>query len=721
MAEIYTNRELSWLKFNERVLEEAARPEVPFCERLNFLTIYQSNLDEFFRVRVGSLVDMNSVTPEERENKTNMTPSEQIEAVLKDVRRIDKRKEEIYDTLIKEAGEQGIHIVNFKELAPEETQKLEEFFDEEIEILLSPHIVGRLQPFPFIRNCEIHAVAALVKKSAPEGAGRARLGIISCGIKSLPRLIRVSKDENRFILLENLILHCMDRIFRNYRVEAAGLIRVVRNADIDTDSLYDEGIDYREFMSDVMKHRRLMSPVRIDTSHKFNPEMLTELCTEVGVSPNAVFASKKPLDMSFLSEISKMLRDKTELFYEHRSPQRPADIIFNQPMIDQIKQKDRLFAYPYDSMQPFLRLLREAASDPAVMSIKMTLYRVAKNSQVVEYLIDAAENGKDVMVLLELKARFDEENNIAWSERLEEAGCQVMYGLNGIKVHSKLCLIVRNGEKGPEYISHIGTGNFNEVTARLYTDYSLLTANQEIGENVAAVFQSLSMDETLSESPLLLVAPKCFRKPVIKMIDDEIEAAKNGQDAYIGIKINSLTDKDIIDELAKASKAGVKIDMVVRGICCMRPGIDNETENIRVISIVGRYLEHSRIYIFGRGEREKMYIASADFMTRNTVRRVEVATPILDKDVQKKIRSMFELMLKDNVQSWALKSDGTYERITAGDEKINSQDIFSMRAYKKAAESKTVTPPPISGGENKTEAVKGRSGGFFARLFKRKG
>ena len=690
MEKVYANRELSWLKFNERVLEEADRKNVPLCERLNFISIYQSNLDEFFRVRVGSLVDMMAVDPEKKDNKTNMTAGEQLEAVMKDVRRLDKRKEEIYESLIGELKEQGVEVVSFENLEEDEKERLGKYFDEKVELLLSPHIVGHLQPFPFIRNCEIHAVAALRKKNASENGGKLKLGIISCSLNVLPRMIKLSGKENRFVLIEDLILNCIERVFRNYKVEDRSLVRIIRNADIDADSLYDEEIDYREFMSELMKHRRHMAPVRMEVSSKIQTELCGEFCREVEIDQSAVFVSGIPLDLTFLSAIQKMLRDRPELFYKHRSPQKPAQIIFNRPIMDQVKEGDKLLCYPYDSMKPFLRMLREAATDPDVLSIKMTLYRVAKNSQVVEHLIEAAENGKDVHVLLELKARFDEENNIAWSQRLEEAGCQVIYGLNGIKVHSKLCLIVRKGEDGPEYISYIGTGNFNEMTARLYTDYGLLTADKRIGQNVSAVFQSLALDETLQESDLLLVAPNCLRKPVINMIEDEIEKAKAGKEAYIGVKINSLTDKDIMDKLIEASQAGVRIDMVIRGICCLNPGIEGKTENIRVISIVGRFLEHSRIYIFGSGEDEKMYISSADFMTRNTERRVEVAVPILDKEIHGKIRSMFRLMLKDNAQAWELQHDGSYIRVKNNEKELNSQELFCKMAYENANSDSSV-------------------------------
>ncbi len=676
MKKIYANRELSWLKFNERVLEEAARKEVPLCERLNFISIYQSNLDEFFRIRVGSLVDLMQVEPNNRENKTNMTPGEQKAAVMKDVRRLDARKEEIYKGLLKEIKEQGIELVCFDELSYEEQKLVESFFDSRFEPMLSPLIVGKLQPFPFIRNCETHAVAALRKKNSAGKGKNLKLGIVSCHLGGIPRLIRIHENKNKFILSEELILNCLDRIFKNYKVEQSALVRIIRNADIDADSLYDEGIDYRQFMSDLVKYRRHMAPVRLEISKELDKELFSEFFKEIVLDPDEIFVSGIPFDLSFFSNVNNMLRDHTELFYEYRSPQNLSGLPYGKSILEQVKEKDRLLCYPYHSMQTFLSMLREAATDPDVFSIKITLYRVAKNSSVIEHLIEAADNGKDVQVLLELKARFDEENNIFWSQRLEAAGCKVIYGLNGIKVHSKLCLIVKNGKEGPEYFTYIGTGNFNEVTARLYTDFALLTSNRAIGENTAAVFQALAMDETLSKSPYLLVAPKCFRNEVVRLIDTEIEKAKAGREAYIGIKINSLTDKILIDKLVEASSAGVKIDMIVRGICCMNPKVPGKTDNIRVISIVGRFLEHSRLYIFGTEGEDKIYISSADFMTRNMQRRVEAAVPILDKDIQDKLKDMFRIMLKDNRQAWELQADGRYERVENDEALLNSQEYF---------------------------------------------
>ena len=683
MEQVYVNRELSWLKFNERVLEEAARPDVPLCERLNFLSIYQTNLDEFFMVRVGSLVDQMALDQTIRDNKTNLTSQEQLVAILEDVRRLGRRKEEIYASLMHELETYGLRIVDFHKISPEESRRLETYFDEKVALLLSPLIVGKRQPFPFIRNQEIYAVAALRKKG--DKKRKIKLGIISCSPNVLPRLIRVSEQENTFMLAEELILHCINRVFKNYTVESKSLVRITRNGDMDTDALYDEDLDYREFMADVLKRRKRQTPVRMEMSREMGMDLVARLCDEMEVSRNAVFRSSTPLDFSFFSQFQDSLHGHAEMFYPHRSPQKPDQITYDRPILDQIQEEDKLLCYPFDSMQPFLRMLHEAANDPKVLSIKMTLYRVAKQSQVVDSLMEAAENGKDVQVLLELKARFDEENNIARSRQLEEAGCQVIYGLNGYKVHSKLCLIVRQGPDGPRYISQIGTGNYNEKTAKQYTDYAIMTADQSIGQNVAAVFQTLALGETLSESNELMVAPKCLQNRILDLIQQEIDQARAGNEAYIGVKINSLTDKTIIDKLIEASKAGVRIDMIIRGICCMLPGIPGMTDNIRVRSIVGRFLEHSRIYLFGKGEREKLYISSADFMTRNTLRRVEVAVPILDDGIRQQIRFMFETMLQDNTQAWELQSDGFYRRAPMEGAPVNSQELFYQMAYDRAS------------------------------------
>ena len=675
---VYANRELSWLKFNERVLEEAARKDVPLAERLSFLSIYQSNLDEFFRVRVGTHVDQMHSDQEIRDNKTNMTSAEQIQCIFAAVHRLNTRKDEIFTELMMELEDAGVRIVDFHTIDEEESRHLEGFFDREVAPLLSPIVVDKRQPFPFLRNQEIYAAAVLKKPNKK----KERVGIVACSSSALPRLVQVSERPKTYMLSEELILHFISKIFSNYEIKAKSLLRVSRNADIDADALYDEDLDYREFMSGLMKKRRRLAPIRLEMSRDLDKRIVKLLCKHLETEEYAVFKNNTPLDLSYLFMLQNTLRGNSALFYPHRSPRQPASIQRQIPVLDQVRESDKLLSYPYESIKPFLVMLHEAANDPKVVSIKMTLYRVAKDSQVVEALCGAAENGKDVLVLVELKARFDEENNIEWSRRLEEAGCTVIYGLNGYKVHSKLCLITRMGESGqPEYYTQIGTGNYNEKTARLYTDYSVLTHDQEIGRNAAQVFQALAMGETLKKSGPLLVAPHCLQNRVLEMIDEQIALAKRGEEAYIGVKINSLTDKKIIDALMAASQAGVKIEMVVRGICCLLPGVPGKTENIRIVSIVGRFLEHSRIYIFGTGKQCKIYIASADFMTRNTLRRVEVAAPIRDEALQEEILSAFDVMLRDNCQAWNLCSDGVYRRNRNDQPKLNAQETFFQQAY----------------------------------------
>lgn len=643
MSSIYMNRELSWLKFNERVLEEAENPEVPLCERLTFASIYQSNLDEFFMVRVGSLYDQTLLDKKIRENKTGMTSQEQIDAILKRTKQINKRKEAVYEELMERVAEQGIRILRFNELDEEGAAYLERYFESEIAPLISPTVVGRRQPFPFLRNKEIYAVAVLGSKGKKD-----RLGIIPCTSNIFGRLIAVPGMQGTYMLAEELILHFAPAVFKGYKIKSKSLLRITRNADIDADALYDEDLDYREFMEGLIKQRKKLAPIRLELSRDIDKKGIVVLCEYLELDESHVFISSTPLDLSFVFQIQDLLRKHTELYFPKRTPQRSDQFQDGKSIIEQIREEDKLLSYPYESIRPFLHLLTEAAEDPDVISIKMTLYRVAKQSKVVEALIEAAENGKEVVVLVELRARFDEENNIGWSRLLEDAGCQVIYGLDGYKVHSKLCLITRKNGGQVEYITQIGTGNYNEKTSRLYTDLSLMTANVEIGLEASNVFQALSKGEVVEHSEHLLVAPKCLQNKVLAMLDEEIAHARNGEEAYAGFKLNSLTDKKIIDKLIEASEAGVKIDMVVRGICCLIPGVEGKTENIRIISIVGRFLEHSRIYIFGNSKRRKYYIASADFMTRNTVRRVEVAAPVYDERLQNKLQDMFDIMLADN-------------------------------------------------------------------------
>lgn len=676
---VYMNREISWLKFNERVLEEAESNKNPLCERLSFVSIYQSNLDEFFMVRVGSLIDQMLLDSHIRENKTDMTAGEQIDAVLERVHTLNERKDIVYGKLMGRLEEYNVRIVDFKNIDRSENEHLEEYFNSEIAPFLSPVIVGERQPFPFLKNKEIYAAAVLEKKS-----GKKKIGIIPCGNGVIPRLIEVSKNSGTYILSEELILHFAPAVFKEYTVKSKSLLRVTRNADIDADALYDEDIDYREFMADIIKQRKRLSPVRIELSRELDREIVKKLCKYMDTDQKYVFRNISPLDLSFVFELQDHLRQKSELFYPKRIPQKSAQFTEGKSVLAQIGESDKFLAYPFDSIKPFLNMLHEAAADKKVVSIKMTLYRVAKNSEVVNALIEAAENGKDVLVLVELKARFDEENNIEWSRRLEAAGCTVIYGLNGFKVHSKLCLITKNINGNPEYFTQIGTGNYNEKTARLYTDLCLMTADQTIGKDANDVFNALSSDTTVKSSDALLVAPNCLQNRVMEMIDEQIKLAESGKEAYIGVKINSLTDKTIIDGLIRASNAGVRTELAVRGICCLIPGVKGETENIRVVSIVGRFLEHSRIYIFGKGKSAKIYIASADFMTRNTLRRVEVAAPVYDERIREQIVYMFDRIMSDNVQAREMDSCGNYIRVENDNEKNNSQEHFCDMAYEQA-------------------------------------
>ena len=677
---IYMNRELSWLKFNERVLEEAENPENPLCERLTFASIYQSNLDEFYMVRVGSLVDQMLLAKDIRENKTNMTPEEQLDAILARTKKLNRKRDVVYEEIMENLEQYGVHMLNFHKIEKEDRNYLERYFEAEVAPVISPSIVGKRQPFPFLRNKEIYAVVVLETKK-----GKEKLGIIPCSSAGIQRLIPVPGKTGTYMLSEELILHFVSKIFKGYHIKAKSLLRVTRNADIDADALYDEDLDYREFMVELIKARKKLAPIRLELSREMDGDVVETLCEYLEVDKNYVFRGDIPLDLSFVFQIQDGLRKRTELFYEKRIPQKSPLFNSHEPILDQIAKKDRFLSYPYESIKPFLTMLHEAANDEDVVSIKMTLYRVAKQSKVVEALIEAAENGKEVFVLVELKARFDEENNIGWSRLLEDAGCHVIYGLDGYKVHSKLCQIMKKKDGNVEYYTQIGTGNYNEKTARLYTDLSLMTADPKIGMEAARVFQALAMGETVEDMEYLLVAPRCLQNKVLAMIDEEIEHAKAGEPAYIGLKMNSLTDKRIMSKLVEASCAGVHIDMVIRGICCLIPGVKGQTENIHIISIVGRFLEHSRIYIFGTQERARIYISSADFMTRNTLRRVEVAAPIEDPDIRMQIQEMFVTMLSDNRKARSMNNKGIYKIEPSDNAPLNSQEVFLQQAYDNAA------------------------------------
>lgn len=685
----YENRELSWLKFNERVLDEASDKDVPLCERLSFASIFQSNLDEFFMVRVGSLHDQMLFSETKRESKTNMTAGEQLSHIFKAARDLTRKKDHTYRHLMDELKEYGVELLNFSDIEYDDAVYLENYFKEQIMPILSPQVVGKKQPFPFIKNKEIYAVALLGSKS------NEKVGLVPCSNGILKRLISILSERNKYMLVEELILHFMPIIFEKYQIKSKSLIRIIRNADIDVDeAVDDEDTDYRDMMEKLIRQRKKLCPVKMEYSRVLDEKIIHNLCKELNLNHEQIYYSESPLELSFVFGLQDALRNNKNLFYERHIQKNPSWYVSGKSVISQVEEADRFISYPYESMQPFIRMLQEAGEDEKVVSIKMTLYRVAKNSQIVESLISAAENGKEVVVLVELRARFDEENNIEWSRRLEDAGCRIIYGLDYTKVHSKLCLITYREEGQIKYVTQIGTGNYNEKTSKLYTDLSIITANKQIGMEAAYVFTRLCMGEFVDETNYLLVAPKCMKSKILNYMDKEIEIARAGGKAYVGAKINSLTDKEIIDKLIECSRAGVRVEMIVRGICCLIPGVKGHTENISVISIVGRYLEHSRVYIFGTPDRDNIYISSADFMTRNMERRVEIAAPIYDDSIKTRIRNMFHIMECDTVKARQLCSDGNYVHRTIADIKdftdeeweqaseglrINSQEYFAAR------------------------------------------
>ena len=672
----YTNRELSWLQFNERVLNEAGNPRVPLAERLTFASIYQTNLDEFFMVRVGTLMVQMHADEDVRENKTNMTSAEQVAAILEHAKALERKKARIYEQLMGELEPQGVRIINFNKLSKEEGDSLEAYFNHHIAPFLSPMIIGKQQPFPFLNNRELYAIVLLTNKN-----GKNKTGIVACTNSVFKRLIEIPGRPGYFMLCEELILHFVSKLFKKYMIREKSIMRITRNADIDAVDVYDEDLDYRDMMEHLVKRRTRLSPVRLELSRNIDEKAKEEVANYLGMDTSHIIKVYTPLDLSFVFELQDYLRDKQELFYNKRSPQRPASLNPKESILEQVSKKDVLLSYPFESMKPFLKMLHEAAEDPSVVSIKMTLYRVAYRSKVIEALIEAAENGKEVVVLVELRARFDESNNIEMSRRLEEAGCRIIYGLGQYKVHSKLCLITRNLPEGISYITQIGTGNYNEKTSRLYTDLSLITSDFEIGAEAAGVFQSLLLGETVEETRHLLVAPNCLQNKVLAMIDEEIEKVKAGGNGYIGFKINSLTDKTIIKKIIEASQAGVKVELIVRGICCLKPEIEGYTDNITVVSVVGRFLEHSRIYRFGKGEGEKIYISSADFMTRNTTRRVEVAAPVYNEVLKERLKHIFDTIMLDDEKGKEQNSQGLYVDRSINEVKLNSQELFYDEAY----------------------------------------
>jgi len=676
----YDNRELSWLKFNARVLEEARDENTPLFERLRFVQIFCSNLDEFFMIRVGSLHDKLLYEPKDRENKTNMNAKEQLSAIAKRVKALLPIKDEAYSEIMRGLTAYGVEHLNEDALTPEEDAFLKAYFMREVRPLLFTGVVDKKHPVPFLKNGGIYIGCRIRKKT--DASGKYTFGILPAS-DNLPRVVFLP-GTGKFLLIEELIRRYAKQVFSNFDIISKCIFRVTRNADIEIDEgLFDHDVDFRDIMSKLVKKRKKLRPVRLEFQDSPDSETVSVLAKILDVSDNYVFKQTAPLSMGFISVLEKRLEKQSELFFDPLVPQRSAAILPDVPLIEQIKQHDILLNYPYENINHFINLLEEAAVNPDVSSIKITLYRVARDSKIINALNKAAENGKDVLALVELRARFDEENNIGWSKQLEEAGVTVIYGLEELKVHSKLLLITLRDGNNVRYITQVGTGNYNERTSRLYTDLTLMTADEDFGSDASVVFNALMVGSTVESTNRLLVAPKGLKSRIVSFIDNEITY---GRDGYIGIKINSLTDRDLIEKLAEASRAGVTVELIVRGICCLIPGVEGATENIRVISIVGRFLEHSRIYIFGRGDRRRVYISSADFMTRNTERRVEVAAPILDTSLADRVCDIFSTMLADNVKARELGEDGKYTRVSsAGKLPLNSQLYFYDEAYKAAA------------------------------------
>ena len=656
----YENRELSWLRFDERILDEARNVNVPLCERMSFVSIFQKNLDEFYMIRVGSFQEQfvySKNKKDKKDNKTNMTAKEQLHHIFKETRRLMEKKDKTYYRIMEGLKEQHVEIADIDKIKYEDRLYLQKYFQDSILPVLSPQVVGKKQSFPFLNNEEIYAVAAI------RSGKREKIAFVPCSNGILKRLVPILSNPNKYVLVEDLILYFLPKIFNNYQMKSSSLIRIIRNADIDVDEALDnEDVDYRKSMEKLIKKRKMLQAVKLEYYKASDDWIISLLQEKLMLKKRQLFYSQAPLEFSFLSQIRDQLRGKKELFYNRHIPKIANDFMQGTSIMSQVEKSDRLLCYPYESMSPFIKLLSEACEDESVISIKMTLYRVAKNSQIVETLINAAENGKEVVVLVELRARFDEENNIGWSRVLEEAGCRVLYGLDHTKVHSKMCIITYQGKNKVRYITQIGTGNYNEKTAKLYTDLSLMTADRSIGMEAAATFSKLCMGEFIHDTKHLLVAPKSMKDKILEYMNQEIDAVHQGMTGFIGIKINSLTDKEIIDKLIECSKEGVQIQLIVRGICCLIPDIKGYTDNISVISIVGRFLEHSRIYIFGTAQRDHIFIASADFMTRNMERRVEIAAPIYDERLKERVRNMFHIMQCDTVKAKQLTRSGKYKK-----------------------------------------------------------
>lgn len=698
------NRELSWLRFDQRVLEEARDKSVPLLERMKFVAIFTSNLDEFFMIRVGSLYDMVQTDEKHRDSRSGMTPQEQLDAIYEAVAPLYKERDKTYTEIKKELSPYGVCGLDFKELEADEKKYVKKYFKEQILPVLSPQIVDSSHPFPHLLNKDIYVTASLNKKEQ-------MLGIVPVPTY-VSDILMLPGHDIRYIRMEKVIMEYLHLVFDQYEVSDPNYICVTRNADVSpNDEALEVTDDFRKLMQNTLHKRRRMAVVRLETAEKLSAKMQEYFCEKFKITPAQIFRTKMPMKLDYMFSIAGNLPEsmKRSLVYEPFSPQKSAHVQEGS-MLKQVKKQDILLFYPYESMDPFLKLIKDASADPNVMTIKITIYRLAKKARLVEYLCAAAENGKEVTVLIELRARFDEQNNIDWSERLEEAGCRVIYGFDGYKVHSKICLITYRNRNEIQYITQVGTGNYNEKTAAMYTDLSLMTADPRIGQDAAEFFKNMSIGNLQGSYQYLIVSPVSLKSSILQMMDEEIQKGKDGR---IVMKMNSVTDVDFIRKVSEASCAGVRVDLIVRGICCILPGVPEYTENVRVMSVVGRYLEHPRIFSFGTGKEQKIYIGSADMMTRNTEKRVEVACPVLDEQIRRQINHDLKVMLSDNVKARVMQKDGTYTKRKLKDESsgkmIDSQAVFMEEALKAAEEVQK---------KEQAKAQK-KSGGFATNLVRK--
>ena len=673
---IYCNREYSWLQFNRRVLDQACDLTNPLLERCKFLAIFCSNLDEFFMVRVGSLLNESKLDPVARENKTELTAQEQVEGILAETKKLYQECSVAFSRLKAELAKNGMRILRPSELTVRQRTRCEAHFFEAVLPLLSPMVLDSKHPMIRFENTHLYMMFEL------EREGRDMFGVMAIP-PAAERLYRIEGGKKiNLIAVEDLVSEFGYHAFPGYTVKGKALIRVTRNADFDTnvdDADLEHDFDFSKYMKRKVELRSTLDAVRVETD-KNSDTIRAFVLKNLDLKKSYCFKAEHYLDYKFLFSLGKYFPEEklAVLKYPPFRGRVAADLLPPVKLVKRVRERDVFLAYPFDSMEPLIRLLNECADDPRVAAIKITIYRLDNHSRIVEALKRASENGKEVTVVIELCARFDEENNMYYAGILQEAGCTIIYGMQNYKVHSKIVsvLLSENGEI--EYITHLGTGNYNESTSRQYTDLNIITADRAIGEDAAAFFRNIAICNTDYHYDRLLIAPQGLKKGLLKCIDEQIELAAAGKPARIVAKMNSLTDKQMIDKLYQAGKSGVRISLIVRGICCLMPGIPRETENIRIISIVGRFLEHSRIYCFGEGKERKMYISSADLMTRNTDKRVEIATPVLDKKIEGKIYRMLEVMLADNVKARVLLPDGSYKKTEQVGESVDSQNEFLL-------------------------------------------